>query len=787
MNSELKSRLTKVGIGLMLVLGIAWLVTPDRGEEDALMMATAVKKGLNQSIRDANESMAERMNIRDSYNVGDLVKGVEAYKHQLSVNQEKAIEAIEYVELKNKEAQPQHVIDACVTRIESLKALNAEQKQVQHKAEELYEATLAYWEKLAAQPDEEAQKIKRMEEIYASLEEKLKQAEVGKKNTDSGWEARDLYVQIIRRIKRVRLLIQSELQIRRKGWDEQDSYRRQVIGDDKKVNHELPKMQAINALMAEIREYEPHKEELQLPILKVAPPPPVFKPDMVLAGTSDLPETLLIPLVELWLHENKAQPLHGTRFVWEQSKNGHKEIEVNVPAELQGQEAGKLRIRVLSSVDAAAGFTGLGQQGDIDMLLTGCRPTSEMLAAWLPEGRDLQDLDQETHGRAFRARVCYDALVFFRGNGLTVSTVRSSALKEHGKVFSVTNQARMEAVTICGMHPTATDVEETETVRREALCAKYPDKIVLGVWHQDAVGNLTVKQVPAICYAAGWESEEAQKNIPPDYRPDVDGVVPSPDNIASGRYAYSYSIYWYRSTKNVESKIALLTHKLLSFIANVENTHVADKIQAQGYVPVRLGLDDMSRTNRLTRNDIPLPALIKKMGRSLATEYGYDADETEWVYGVRVPLPLYYELGKVEASDENVVLDPDATYYTNTQAFAKIRDAVGEGKAMIVVLGHADPQWGKKLDVSLHSWLNNLKLSERRADIVSRKKVQPQMRDATHIKHVSLGSSWARPACDISLALGVPDQVAALSRCRRVEIFIVFPVPREIATLNHGK
>lgn len=778
MDEVTKGRIIKIGCGVLLALGLAYMLTPDSGQEEADMIAKTFKKDVSKELAEANALMATRPEIQDNYKVADLVSALQTHRGRLEDNSQKAAELVEYVEAHNKEAQPQHVIDSCSSRMAQLPGLNAEQKDEQQRAVTLYDSTLADWEKVAGQPNAELEACKRMEELCSRLEERLSFAENGKKITKPDWDSRDVYRQTTKRIKRYLGLLRAELDVRRKQQQEVEMYRNQVIGADAKVDHSKPKVQEIDSIMADIRGYEPHEESLQLPPLKPAPPPPVFKPDMVLAATGDLPEALLMPLVELWLRENKATPVQGKRFTWELSKKGNREIEVNAPAVIQGKEAGKLRIRVLPALEKVQAFEALAVSGNVDLLLTGQRPTRDMLARWLPEGKSLQELDAETAGRSFRARVCYDALVFFRGNQYQVNSIRSAALRDasNPKVFSRSDKARAEAVSICGLQPGVSDVEEPAELSREALCEKHADKMILGVWHKDAAGNIFVKNIPTICYAAGWESEDAQKNIPQEYRPEKEGVSPTPENIASGRYAYSYSIYFYRSTRDTSSRAAALSRSLLTFAANAEDRRVASLINSRGFVPVQLGVDSMSRSNRLTRDDLPLPVLFKKMG-DLANEYGYDEQESEWVYGVRVTMPLYYETGSAEASEKDVMLDPDAAYYTSTQAFARIREAVGNEKATVVVLGHADPQWGKKLDVEPNSWKKNLKLSEARAENVSKKKVMPQMSASDKLKHCAIGSGWARPACDLSLSRSIDEQENELSRCRRVEVFIIFPVP----------
>ena len=776
MNAELKSRIKKIFFGFIaFIISACWL-HGCMEEKDATEAAEKFRKEVNGSISSAHQEVENRPAGSVDFNIDGLVLELTGIKEQLKKNEEKAKELANYVQESNREPQPKHVIDACQARLEQIQRINEEQEVLKTKAEQLYTAALEDWIKLSDIIAAATKRLAHMRELYKTLSDKLKIAEQRRAKTKPDWEARRIYRQIIRRIKRVQKLMDAEMAFAEQWLTSSTGEHSRVMNKNKEVDYNKPDMKKISDLRDEILRWELHSTNIPLPSLKPAPPPPVFKPDMVLASTGDLPEALLMPLVEQWLLDNKAHPLEGNSFVWEPGKNGSKELEVSAPANLQGAEAGKLRIRVLPAAEKEAAFAELCTQGGAQLLLTGQIPSEEMIKAWLPEGKSLQAMDESTQGRSYRARVCYDALVFFRGVQFDMSTVRSASLRDCSKVFSVNDRARAEAITICGLEQSGTDVAETQRKTMGQLCTDYGDKMVLGVWHKDAAGNVSVNNVPTICYAAGWESEEAQKNIPDEYRAGKDGVPPTAENIASGRYAYSYSIYFYRNARNTTTRGSELARNFMLYAADAENSRVETLIRTRGFVPVKLGLDKLCRSNRLTKDDLPLPVLFKKMG-AVTEEFGYDASESQWVYGVRIPMPLYYETGSAEASEDGVSLDPDAAYYTSTQAFARIREAVGNEKAIVLVLGHADPQWNKKLMVDSNSWKQNLKLSEKRAGIVGKKKVQSQMEGSNNIRHIELGSGWARPACDISLARSVVEQQNVLARCRRVEVFIIFPVP----------
>lgn len=773
MDAELKSRIKKIIIGFTaFVISVCWL-QGCMEEKKANEAAEKFRKGVNGSISEAHQEVENRPEDSVDFNIDGLVRELTEIKEQLRKNEEKAKELTDYVLESNREPQPQHVIDACQARLEQLQKINEEQDALKIKAEQLYSAALANWPKLSDIIEAATKRLEHMGELSKTLTNNLKSAQQRRDKTASDWEARRIYRLIIRRINRVQKLMDAEMTFAQQWLTTATAERSRVMNEKKEVDYNKPDMKKIVSLKDEILQWKQHSTNIPLPSLKPAPPPPVFKPDMVLASTGDLPEALLMPLVEQWLLDNKARPLNGNSFVWEPGKNGSKEIEVVASGALQGDEAGKLRIRVLPAYERGMAFAELSKQSGAHLLLTGQNPSEEMLKGWLPEGKTLQTMEES---RSYRARVCYDALVFFGGEKFDVTTVRSASLREQSKVFSVNDKARADAASICGMTPSDSDITETQQKSMSQLRTDYADKMILGVWHKDAAGNVSINKMPTICYAAGWESEEAQKNIPDEYRAGKDGVPPTAEHIASGRYAYSYSIYFYRNARNTTTRGSELARNLMLYAADAENSRVESLIRTRGFVPVKLGLDKLSRSNRLTKDDLPLPVLFRKMDGA-TEEFGYDANESQWVYGVRIPMPLYYETGSAEASEDGVSLDPDAAYYTSTQAFARIREAVGNEKAIVVVLGHADPQWNKKLMVDSNSWKQNLKLSERRAGIVGKKKVQPQMEGADNICHLELGSGWARPACDISLARSVAEQQNELARCRRVEVFIIFPVP----------
>lgn len=787
MDPKHKSLLIYVGLAVAALLGLAWCCSDDgekKYDEDAKLFYRMVMGEVNK----VSKAVSGKVENNYEYDADGLLKKLTSCLRKLEVKTTEAKGLEEKIESLNKIEQPKDVVDECKADRERIKKLNAECVKLQKEAENLYEATLEEWELKANEPDKTYEAVTDAEKILAEMPKYKAEAEERRKLGKPHWKGRRLYTQLIDKIfSRKVTRLKAQLDKRNAEIKGARASRNQVITNEKvgegdaakyEVDHNKPKMVEIDTTLKKIKECKGGNESVAMPDVKPEPkpmPPPEFKPDLVLTATGDLPETLLRPLVVRWLAENRAQPAQGNQFIWANRK-GNFELEANVPAALQGTEPGKLRIRIVPVQNAAAAFEAVGVHGSVNLMLTGITPDREMLACWLPEGTS-----QEQLGREFKARVCYDALVFFKGNGLKLeSPLRSAEMKKKPTVYSVNDAARCEAAQVFGLIPNALDVQETETLSMGDLRTNHADKMIFGVWHKDAAGALSYSKAPTISYAAGWESEAAFKHVPVEYMPYTEGIAPTPESIATGRYAFSYSIYGYRSTRDTGSRSSDLAADLLAFIANAENGSVAQIISDAGFVPVELGMDNLKRDNELTRDDLPIPVLLKAMGKD-AEKFGYDVDEAMedknyTVYGVRVPFAIYFKTGSAQGGEGQVTLDADAAYYTSTDAFARIQELVKNERAVVVVVGHADIQHKGTLRVDAASWKSNLDLSQRRAVFLGTD-LKKKFPGSKLLSHVAIGTGWARPACDISLNKDTAAQENELFRCRRAEVFIVFPVP----------
>lgn len=768
----------------ILAGGVLWMVTPDVGENEAKQAAEALEIDVDEKCPDFIKKIqtAQTVEIVDVYDAKALLQQLKHYRDTLRKNATEAETLCKFIEIKNDEPQYQHVVDDCSSKIVRLGELAKKQGDEKNSAQELYDATLRNWELSSATGTGIDAALHDLRNVREKLNEYKKQAETGAENSDGDWAAYDIYDGIKEGLTPLISRIDAEIKrLEDRGKDYLAS-KSEVIGQTGQIDYNLPKMREIVDVLSDIKAtpnlLPPYPE---VPIVleeeEPQPPPAVIEPDIRLAATGDLGQALLEPLVEKWLTANGATPLHGSTFIWN-VQEGSRMLEVNAPEDMQGAEAGKLRILISGGLSKEAAFAAVSRTGDADLILTGLQPTHDMEKAWLPEGKTLQELDTKTMGRAYRARVCYDAVVFFRGNKVKENTISAKGMRALPKVFSTNDIARSEAVAVFGMQPESQDSEELgeKSLSQKELCSKYEDKVVLGVWHRDAGANVAVRNTPAISYAVSWD-KETLKSIPDKYEPGVEGVLPSEETIATGRYAYSYSIYGYCSTREPSARRSQLAGRLLSYMADAEDSKVAETIKSCRFVPVMLSIGDMSRSIKLTKDDIPLAVLFEKLGTQKVRRYGYDPKTPELgVYGIRIPVQLHYEVGSTES---NTMLDPDGHYYASSD---KLLSAIGKelqgvSSALVVVLGHADPSWNAKLDVGIDSWRNNLSLSEKRAENVSNSNLKSQLTGLSGVEHVFLGTSWARPARDIVSDRPLEEQEKALELCRRVEVFLIFPVP----------
>lgn len=789
MDPKHKSLLIKVGGVFAALLGLAWCCSDD-GEEAYNIDAEVYKKMVVAEVNKVVKAASKPVKAQYVYDADALLSQLESCLREIeSKSRDSQVLAEEIEELNNKQ-QPENVVVECGEKLARIKELNKECLELQNEAQSLYDEVLKEWETKANEPDETYANYAMVEKICAELPKYKDEAIERRKHGKSHWEGRRTYTWIIEKLYKVKVpRVISQMNKRKAEVADARASREMVITNEKVgegkqakfiVDHNKPKMVEIDTTLNKIKECKGGNESVAMPDVKPEPkplPPPEFKPDLVLTATGDLADSLLSSLVTRWLTENQAKPVNGSRFVWAKRK-GNLELEANVPSALQGTEPGKLRIRIIPTQNAADAFKSVGAQGNANLMLTGITPDRAMLVTWLPDG-----MRQEQLGRAFKARVCYDALVFFRGDQLLdmKTPLRSATMKQQPSVYSVNDAARTEAAQVFGLMPNTQkgDVQEKRNLSMRDLRNEHAKKMIFGVWHKDAAGALSYSDTPTICYAAGWESEEAFKHVPGEYMPSTQGVDPTPANIATGRYAYSYSIYGYRSTRDTDSRASALSADLLAFIANAENAGVTQIISDAGFVPVELGMDNLKRDNELTRDDLPIPVLLKAMGKD-AEKFGYDVEEANEnnysVYGVRVPFAIYFETGSDKSEEGRIMLDADAAYYTSTQAFARIQELVKNERAVIVVVGHADIQHRGLLMVDQSSWKSNLNLSQRRASFLG-EELKKKFPGSKLLSHVAIGTGWARPACDISLNKDTAAQENELSRCRRAEVFIIFPVP----------
>lgn len=767
-----------IGVAVLCMWGNHISNENKREEEEAAQKAFRAKV-VNPIIREVSKLGEPTQDENSPYEAGELLAKLRHYEQAARAKHEEGkgiytdMEEKQGNELPDKELRQWHANSGKVQEI------CGEITRCKEDSHNTYDAQLKHWEAVAVAEKGKEAELDTYEELEKQLEKLIKQAATRHGSVELSETARFGYQGDIKKLKRNLAQLRKQNEDMRQKRAELARVKAILIGDDNKVKLESEPIREARRLLTQIDNFGIFDVNVLAHPMRMPdpPPPPPFEPDVHIVATGDLSATLLEPLIVAWLQDRRATPLKGKSFIWDMPDENTREIEVNVPEHLQGKDTGILRIRITSEGVGSRVFKHIQRgKSDADMVLTGRKMNKLEEVEWLPVNTSLADLDTEMHGRAYRTRLCSDALLFFRGNNMNVSCIRQTELKKHAMVFSTDDSGRTEVSSIFGLTPETKDMSVTTKGKSiQKLAAEHGGEIILGCWHKDSLTRssmqaMSVNNNPTLSYAAGMNHDEALKHADKRYVTNDAGCAPTESTINSGQYAYSYNITFYRATETRET--ARAAADLMRWAGDVENKNVEALVRNKGYVPVQAVQVDPN--SKLTNADLPLEVVLPKLE---SWGFGYTPGASGWVYGARVAIPLYYEVGSATASGASASIDPDSQYYTDMQALQIIRTLTEGRKAALVLVGHADPQWGKKLDVSQESWRRNLDLSNKRANIVYTTLFSKALKDSADFKHLSFGCSWARPACDLDMDKPLEHQDRELSRCRRADVFVIFPLP----------
>lgn len=756
-----------VGVGVLLLAWIFWPKDYSIYDQETAKLTKELKGVLNDVYNLPVDQEEERADVYDS---SSLLKNLLDYGEQTASIDTQLKEL--YDELAGSSGQEVSEQESRAWQDRLKEATNASKKlaQIKKETQGIYDSQLLDWEKVAS---EYAMQANSQESSSQQLEERLqalskKAQTLWKKSQEVSYEiAIRRCNQVLKRAKKAsKFLEQSKNSDSKKALKEA---KQRLLKEDNTINHETDTMREIDEALKKIVDQESNPYDwngLVAPRIKPTPPPPSFKPDVNIATTGDLSEALLEPVVIQWLSASGAKPAKGRVWSWNTGESlNERELEADVPPALQGDEPSKLRIRITTVNDQEI-FNGLMPGNGVDLVLTDRKIAPDKERAWL-NGKTLEQLDPKERGRAYRSRLCSDALLFFQGKDLKLPSVDADVLMKTPKVFCSDEMGRKSAASLFNLY--ASDLYTEQNFNDEDISSitdQNPNALVVGVWHRDnkashralSVANSPLSYRPSL------------RNGPESVRSESVTIVPSENSINAGRYAYAYNVSFYRPTQvTVGSEQAA---KLMKYACNVQNKEMATTIRRQGFVPIRLDVE--TKHGVLTESDLPIKSLLKQ----LPADFGYEADVQTWVYGTRISIPLYYEVGSATVGD--IVMDPDSQYYSAEQGIFHIRELTKDKKAALVVVGHTDPQWNKKLNGDRKFWeesrRGNQKLSEQRATGAYETLFKASCQD---LVPVSFGCSFNRPECDISLNKSVEEQASELERCRRVEVFVVFPLMEE--------
>lgn len=774
--------------GVIGVLILSWIVSCHnknvRIEEENEAQVQFEKKKVRPLLKEVNEAGLKKEEGGCGYSTQAIKERLENEVKRKEQEEEESRELYAYLKERSGSEQPEAVCREWCARAKRLKELQENWARAGEEAKEAYARQVEEWES-NAQRDAAAKAGGAQgtaEELIKRIEGLRKEARKRMEEVEPEEAAYNGYAMDMRKLNRHRKSLEEMNSRQRAERESIEKERSAIMGEDAKVNHEAKPIQELEAMLECICRAMSHDTEgLAEPTVLPAPPPPPFEPDVRIVTTGDLAEELLVPLVEEWLTERGASSLKGDSFVWNTPDEVTKEIEVKVPQDLQGKDQGRLRIRIVTELNSDRIFDSIKSGKEkAELVFTGRKMNGLQEKEWLPVGQTPASLDPAGHGRAYRTRVCSDALLFFRGEGIGEACLNAELLRETPKQFSKDDAGRMEAAAIFGLMPTGADAQDGDTRGKSirSLCTRNRGRLVLGCWHKDSQSRnsaMTTTGGPTLSYAAGLST--GGKKVSTSYKQYVAnamnrGCAPAEGSINSGQYAFAYNITFYRATTPKPEAVAAAD--LLAWAGDMTNAKVESVVKSRGFVPVSI---EKPRANgQLTEADLPLNALINALE---PYHFGYTKGVSTWVNGVRISVPLYYAVGSAVADEKSVAIDPDSAYYTEKQAVELIRTITKGRQACLVIVGHADPQYGGKLDAGESSWKFNDKLSRQRAESIYGALFAKAFPDNFALKHVTLGCSWSRPACDINMERGIELQEGALSRCRRVEVFVVFPLTEE--------
>ena len=716
-----------------------------------------------------------------SYSTAALKEQLKSDADRVRGIQEESKKLYDFLKEKSGSEQTESVCKEWQMRANRVRDLRADSDRVCQEAGAAYERQVQEWKSNGQTDARLAKKLEEMEKLEQEVGNLYKKARKKKNEVTPSEAAFYGYEMDCRKLKRNQKSLHEQKEQLKNQQEISQRERAAILDENGELNLEAPAVHELTDLLEKIRQTEKYDaNSLSAPTVLPEPPPPPFEPDLRMATTGDLADELLVPLIETWLAERGATPIQGSSFVWNMPNEVTKEIELKVPTSLQGKDTGRLRIRIMTEPNGAAIFDYIrcGKE-KADLVLTGRKMNTLQEKEWLPIGQTLAQLDPQGHGRAYRTRVCSDALLFFRGGDIRDNNcLDAKSLSTVPKLYSTDDDGRSEAAGIFGLVPTKNDAQVATTQGKsiQTLCTQFKRCIVLGSWHKDSQNRhnaMSTAGGPTLSYSAGLsvgavDVASSYKRFLKDYS--NKGCLPTESTINSGQYAFAYNVSLYRATTTSSDSVAA---DFMNWAGDATSEKLASLVKSRGFVPIRM--EKPNADSQLTDADLPIDELLRILGE----RYGYTRRVNTWVRGTRIAVPLYYAVGSSKTGESSVAVDPDSVYYTEKQAIDIIRTLTEGRLACLVLVGHADPQYGGRLDVGDGSWKFNDNLSRKRAELIYSTLFGKTCPDSTTLTHATLGCSWARPACDIDLKKSIDAQENALSRCRRVEVFVVFPLTRE--------
>lgn len=451
-----------------------------------------------------------------------------------------------------------------------------------------------------------------------------------------------------------------------KQFEERLAKEVQILQSWKDNKSERPDVKLVNSLNAKFEDDAEAKRiiesNIRLKAQKPAQQAVEQTPKFVIAATSELTESLVLPLLKDWL-----------------AKQGKTEINVQDSAKGRDVYAGEeLQVRV-SPVELVTNPAETLNTTSAALVFRACRKAEVML----------QDRDAALR----ESVVCLDGVVYYTSDSENTSQTISEVESASRYFFAPGSSPRVLS-DMCGIMPGEIDRVGTTQKMEEAI-REAGERLIVGSYHVQH----------DMLYA---------NRTPVSLRSMKTGMVLNPiDDPTLLLNEYPLNLV---QDIRVARKADMAIPEANSFCLYLTDMDAAcaPVIVECCYVPVLQTAEKRTEETVLRSKDIEVRKVLEaleslaknKHGSTLEKEFGYSKG-SDFLLGKYMPYSMHYDVGKSEGTTENIVFNcRDCEFHLGVLGKDMLRMLEEHGKIAVIVVGHADVTGNSR---------NNQTLSEARA------------------------------------------------------------------------